>query len=147
MMNGHPDLPVCESDFGSPPNRTIYSCLMSLTNRALLAVQAELQRRGQLETVGGRAGLTEISCLQHDAANVAYALDEVLEASRRRDAIKIGKELVSSAITPEKAQEQLAQLSQRRDCEKSWDDALSESVVTANELHGLNFKQRKKLLG
>ena len=82
MMNGSGNLPLTEDDFSSPPNRTIYRCLTSLTNRALLAVQAELQRRGQLEAVGGPARLTEIFCLQHDAANLEYALSEVLEASR-----------------------------------------------------------------
>jgi hypothetical protein len=34
-----------------------------------------------------------------------------------------------------------------REAEKSWDDALSESVVTANELHHLHLTQRRKLLG
>ena len=71
MMNGSGNLPpLTEDDFSSPPNRTIYRCLTSLTNRALLAVQDELKRRGELEEVGGPTRLTVISDLPHDPANV-----------------------------------------------------------------------------
>jgi len=39
------------------------------------------------------------------------------------------------------------QLQKLHEPEKSWPDALKESVVTANELHGLKLTPRKKLLG
>ena len=148
MMNGSGNLPpLTEDDFSSPPNRTIYRCLTSLTNRALLAVQDELQRRGELVAVGGPARLTEIFCLQHDAANLEYALSEVLEASRQRRTAAIGEQLHKGAITADQAQAQLAKVHQRRQAEQSWDDALDESVVTSIALHDLELTPRQKLLG
>jgi AAA domain/DnaB-like helicase N terminal domain len=146
MMNGQGNLPVLERDFSSPPNRTIFQHIRQSEAGGLLAVQDQLQRRRKLAEVGGAAGLTEIYCLPTDKANVEYALGEVLNASRQRDAVKIGQQLVSGAITPEKAQEQLAQLN-RRDRGKSWSTALSESTVTSSELRGLQLTPRKKLLG
>lgn len=82
MMNGSEDLPIHEDDFASPPNRVIYQCITSLPNRGLFTVCDELERHAQLAAVGGRARLTEISCLPHDAANLEYALAQVLDASR-----------------------------------------------------------------
>src|SRR5262249_31619458 len=101
MMNGRNDLPVTAADFSSPPNRTIFAAIQRLDeSRVLLAVQDELQRRGQLEAIGGPPRLTNIYALQHDAADVEYALGEVLDASRQRQAITIGQQLVNGAITP-----------------------------------------------
>jgi putative DNA primase/helicase len=147
LMNGTPALPICADDFSSPPNRTIFRCITSLRNRGLLAVCDELERRGQLEQVGGRARLTVISDLPHDASNVGYALGEVQDASRQREGIKIGQQLISGKITLEKAQEQLAKLNDQRDGKKSWSTALSEAAVTSSGLRSLKLTPRKKLLG
>jgi putative DNA primase/helicase len=147
MMNGHADLPVSEDDLTSPTNRVILAAIRRLDkNRGLLAVCNELQRRGQLAAVGGRPRLTDISDMPHDPANVEYALSEVLEASRQRQAGKIGEQLHKGAITPDEAQTQLAKLHRRSEVEQSWDDALNESVVTSHELRDLKLTPRRKLL-
>jgi replicative DNA helicase len=114
MMNGHADLPVSEHDFASPTNGVILAAIQRLDkNRGLLAVCDELQRRGQLAAVGGRPRLTDISCLPHDPANLEYALSEILEASRQRQAAKIGELLHKGAITVDAARKALAKLHQR----------------------------------
>jgi putative DNA primase/helicase len=146
LMNGGEPLPVRQEDFSSP-NRLIFNAIEGLTNRGLLAVCDELDRRKQLVAAGGRARLTEISCLAHDPANVEHALGEVLEASRRREAIAIGKQLVSGEITPDEAQKQLTQPAWRRAGEKSWNVALAESSVSSTQLQSLELVPRKKLLG
>jgi hypothetical protein len=147
-MNGRDDLRVGEEDFASPPNRLIFAAIQRLgNNRGLLAVQDELERRGQLQAVGDRARLTDISCYPNDPDSVEYALGQVLEASRQRCAIQIGAQLAKSAITSDEAEAQLTKLNRGRDREKSWIDALQESVITASVLHDLKLTPRKKLLG
>jgi hypothetical protein len=76
----------------------------------LFAVQDELQRRGQLEAVGGKARLTDIVTLQHDEQNLNYALDQVLEHSRARQAAAICEQMHKRELTPEQAQEKLTTL-------------------------------------
>ena len=110
MMNGSDNLPLTEDDFASPPNRTIYRFLTSVKKRGLLAVQSELERHGQLVAVGGKARLTDISCLPHDPVSVEYALGEVQDASRQRQMAKIGEQMRKGELTPEQAQEKLAAL-------------------------------------
>ncbi len=112
MMNGHADLPVSEDDFASPTNRIICRCITDSLGRGLLAVCDELQRRGQLAAVGGRARLTDISCLPHDPANLEYALSEVRAASQQRQAAKIGEQLHKGAIAVDAARKALAELAQ-----------------------------------
>jgi hypothetical protein len=108
LMNGKDALPVTADDFFSPPNRTIFNCISSLTNRCLLAVQDALERNGKLEEIGGRSRITEIATMTHDEEVLKYSLGEVQEHSRERQAAKIGEQLHKGEITPEQAQEKLA---------------------------------------
>jgi RecA-family ATPase len=147
LMDGMDALPVSVDDFSSPPNRTIYNCIRGLTNRSLLAVTDALRRNGELDKVGGAHRITEIALLPHDDENLKYALGEVLDASRQRQASKIGAQLHRADITIEQAQEYLAKLNQRREPEKSWTDALNEAIVTSNELRDLQLAPRRRLLG
>src|SRR5262245_66630056 len=68
MMNGKNDLPLSESDFVSPPNRTIFQSIKRSKAEGLLAVQDNLTRRRKLAEVGGPARLTDIACLPTDDA-------------------------------------------------------------------------------
>jgi putative DNA primase/helicase len=102
MMNGR-DLPIQERDFSSPPNRLIFNTLCSLKIRSSRALHDTLQRRGRLKEVGGITRLTEILLLPTDKANVEFALDQVLEASRERRSQEIGKKLQKGEITADQA--------------------------------------------
>ena len=149
LMNGHANLPLVEDDFGSSPNRLIVAAIHRLddTNRSVLAVIDELERRDELKAAGGRGRLNEIYVLPHDADSVAYALGEVLEAARQRRAIQIGGKLHRGAITASEAQAALAGLDSLGKREKSWSTAFDESVVTSRELRDLQLTPRQKLLG
>ena len=113
-MNGTDALPVTAEDFSSPPNRIIFNRISGLVNRNLLAVTDALRLSGELERVGGAGRITEIATMTHDEPILKYALDEVLEHSRARQAAKIGQQMHSGEITPEQAQEQLAALIKTR---------------------------------
>jgi replicative DNA helicase len=114
MMNGQDDLPIREDDFSSKPNRLILNAIQRLTSRGLFAVQDELERCGQLDEAGGKARLTYICDLRHDRDNVAYALEQVHDASRQRRAIEIGAQLHKGEITPDEAQQQLEKTGRAR---------------------------------
>ena len=113
LMNGSPSLPVSADDFSSPTTRLIFNRLIRTKSRGLLAVTNALRKHGELERVGGAGRVTEIATLPHDDDSVAYALGEVLSASRARHAAKIGEQLHRGDITPEQAQEWLAKLKQQ----------------------------------
>jgi hypothetical protein len=110
LMNGEDSLPVCADDFSSPPNRMIFNCVSGLSDRCFIAVTDALRCNGQLERVGGAGRITEIATLPHDQDNLKYALDQMLEHSRTRQAAKIGEQMHKGEITPEQAQEKLATL-------------------------------------
>jgi hypothetical protein len=103
LMNGSQTLPICADDFQSPPNRILFTRIIGLENRGLLAVTDALRQNGELAKVGGAGHITEITCLPHDAENLRYALDEVLSASRQRRAAEIGGKLQRGAIGPDEA--------------------------------------------
>jgi len=150
LMNGSPSLPVVADDFSSPPNRVIFNRILKLKNRGLLAVTDALRHNRELERVGGAARITEISYLPHDDQNLKYALDEVLAASRERQATQIGKDLASGkivALTARRKLEEILSRQQERQPEVSWRDALKASVVTSSELRKLKLTPRRKLLG
>jgi hypothetical protein len=110
LMNGADTLPVAADDFSSPPNRMIFNRVSNLSNRGLLAVTDALRCKKELEKVGGAHRITEIFLMPHDAQNLEFALANVLEHSRARQAAKIGEQMHKRELTPEQAQEQLATL-------------------------------------
>jgi len=114
FMNGSPCLPVSGEDFSSPPNRLIFNRIQSLSSRGLLAVTDALRRNGELEKVGGVGRVTEIATLPHDDASVDYALGEMLDASRQRQAAKIVEQLHSGDTTLAEAMPKLSKLNERR---------------------------------
>jgi hypothetical protein len=146
-MNGADALQVCADDFASPPNRIIFNRISGPSNRGLLAVTAELRRTGELEKVGGTHRITEISLMAHDAPNLSYALENMLEHSCTRQLAKLGERLVKGDCGLVEALKHLESLNRHRAQEKSWDTALAESVVSTSELHDLKLTPRQKLLG
>jgi hypothetical protein len=118
LMNDSANLPVCSDDFSGDakaPNRIIFDRLQGMSNRGLLAVCAELRRTNELEKVGGEHRVTEIFLMNPDAQNVEYALANVLEYSRARQAAKIGERLHKGEIDFPGALEQLNTLNRDHD--------------------------------
>jgi hypothetical protein len=113
----------------------------------LVTVSNRLDEKRVLAECGGRAGITDIATATTSQEIAESALDYIIEAHRERMAAKIGERLHKGAIGLVQAIEELSKLNQRRESEKSWDDALNTAVVTSNELHSLELIRRKKLLG
>ena len=109
-MNGADVLPVCADDFTSAPNRMIFNCISGLSDRGLIAVTAALRANSELEKVGGAHRITDIATMPHDAQNLKYALDQVLEHSQARQAAKIGERMHKREIDPGEALKQLESL-------------------------------------
>jgi AAA domain/DnaB-like helicase N terminal domain len=112
LLNGTTELPVTAEDFSSPPNRTIFSAIEKSprSKRNLLGVQDALRASGKLKSIGGEAGLTQIFCETVSPEILEYALDCVLEDSRKRRRAEIGKALHRGDIEIPEAVEQLNQL-------------------------------------
>jgi hypothetical protein len=110
LMDGVDALPVCADDFASPPNRMIFNRISGMSNRGLLAVTAELRRTKELEKVGGAHRVTGIWELAHDEQTLEYALSNMLEHSRVRQAAKIGEQLNRGNITADEAAARLNSL-------------------------------------
>jgi hypothetical protein len=146
LMNGLDDLSVDADDLSSV-SRIIHNRIRRLKkHRNFVAVADALERHGELAKVGGRGRIAEISNLPHDPDSTAYALDVIRDASRERQAAKIGQQLGKGEIGFVEALERLEKLNQYRAEEKSWDTALVKSVVTSRELGELALTPRKKLL-
>jgi hypothetical protein len=120
VINGkNGGLDLSADDFSSQLNQTIFKAAKSLprSRRNLLSVQDVLRKRGQLESVGGRAGLTQIACETISPEIVKYSREEILKHSRQRRAAQIGGRLSKGDITPEQAQVQLMELRPPDDAE------------------------------
>jgi replicative DNA helicase len=124
----------------------IFNRISGVSSRGLLAVTDALRSNGELERVGGVGRITEIATLPHDEENLKYALDQVLEHSRARQAAKIGQQMHKGEIGLVEALKQLEKLNQCRQQEKSWPNALDESIVTSSDLRDLELTVRRKLL-
>jgi hypothetical protein len=109
-INGAGDQPVTVDDFLLEAHQIILARVRSLKRRGCLAIEQALDRHGELKKVGGKAKITEICALPHDSLSIAYALDEVLEASRQRQAVKIAKQLTAGEITLGEARKELNSL-------------------------------------
>lgn len=96
------------NDF-TEPWRTFFIKVRPLNNRSLLAVQDALTRR-ELASVGGVPGLTTVFCLPHDDGDVAYALGEVLAASRDRRGREIVAQFSKGAITLEQVHDKVGEI-------------------------------------
>jgi hypothetical protein len=110
LMNGAEALPVGADDFYLPPNRATFNRLITLKDRNLLAVTAELRKHGELEKAGGEYRITEIATLTRDADSLKYALEQVLEHSRARRFRQIGQQMHNGDISPEQARKRLDEI-------------------------------------
>ncbi len=153
MLSGAGDeLPVTP-DILSPPHRKICSAIVSLpgSQRNLLAVQDALIARGELEEVGGAAGLTAIACETTSPEIAQYALGEVLDYSRKRRAAEIGERLQKGDISPDDAQEQLLKLNAPRRGLPPIEDAaelISKPIVRPDDvIEGVAHRGAKILVG
>jgi replicative DNA helicase len=88
-------------DFYSLSHRLIYSACISLFERDepidIVTVSSELEKRGELEKVGGVAYLTEIFSLLPTSAHILHYAKIVKEKSLLREIIRISQDLIYRA--------------------------------------------------
>ncbi|MBT9260013.1 MAG: replicative DNA helicase [Clostridiales bacterium] len=91
-----------EKSFYRDAHRLIFSAIVALTERGeavdIVTVGDELQRRQQLEAVGGRAYLAELAQLVPTTANVEYYARIVLEKALLRSLIQVASEITQRAF-------------------------------------------------
>jgi hypothetical protein len=153
-MNGA-EMPssLTSDSFVSPIHRTIFEAIVSqpVPKRNLLAVQEVLRASGELERVGGAAGLTSIHCETITPPILEYSIACVLDASRQRRAATIGQALHKGDITLLEALEQLSQLSDPQLDLPSIEDAVEliarEIVLPCDVIEGLLHRGAKMVLG
>jgi hypothetical protein len=114
----------------------------------LMIVTERLRQQGNLDATGGALVITKLGVDGNGDADVArFYLNELRDLWAKRRARQIADRLKGGEIDPEQARIELdAIISDSGKREKSWIDALKESVITASELHDLKLTRRRKLL-
>ena len=89
-------------DFYVPAHRSVFSAIRDLFNgnQAIdaITVAEELRRVGELERVGGVAGITRLLDIVPSAANVEFYAGIVEEHSQRRELMKAGSTITDLAL-------------------------------------------------
>ena len=157
---------ISQDHFYAPAHQTIYSVLVDLWNAGqaidLITVTQTLRDRHLLESVGGAAFVTSLFTFVPTAANVQYYIDIVREKRVLREVEAAARECLQRVYQQPSDVAEISSFAATRfaaieqnskngsvdlGAEKKWGDALSESVVTALELHDLELAPREKLLG
>jgi hypothetical protein len=135
--------------FFSPPNQTIFNATVTLYDENapinLVTVSNRLEELGVIESVGGRANITQIQmtelCPSVDTA--AYYLEQLRELKVRRDAIAIGHKLISGDLAPETALSLLegAVIGSGRNGESDF------TIKTGREVFSMTLDEHDCLLG
>jgi len=105
---------LSRDDFIAPTQKIIFDAIADVhgagTPVNILSVTDRLRAKGQLEQVGGAAQLTSISLEPYTPGIVQYALTELRDASKERQAAKIGEQLQNREIQARQAIERLEKL-------------------------------------
>jgi len=117
------------TDFYRPSHETIHDAIIDLYGRGepvdMVTVAAELQRRGELQRVGGAAYLHTLAQAVPIAANASYYAEIVREKSILRRLVEAGTRIVQSGYAGEghidnivdNAQAEVYQITDRRSTE------------------------------
>lgn len=133
-----------EHDFYVSKHKLIYSTMVTLHNNSMmidyLTIKETLEKKNQLENVGGLSYLIELSQKVPTSANAEYYARVVLEKSNLRKIIKVSTDLIKnvydgeeeSRILLDKAEQELINISESRyqDGFKHIKDVASENYET-----------------
>ncbi len=136
--------------FYTERHNTIYECVLSLFERGnpvdLITLGDELERREQLEAVGGSYYLSELTASVDTAANVEYHARIVAEKSLLRGLIENLTSVVGQAYDPsadafellDHAESEIFRISdsQLRKSASSMHDVLKETLARLESIHG-----------
>jgi hypothetical protein len=115
-----------------------------------LTVSDRLREKAELDSCGGVPRLVEISNETTSAEIAEYALSCMLDAYRKREAVRICKLGASEKITPaevlDKLNKNFSQLPVR-ETKTNWLATIDRATVTSSELGSLTLNKRRPLLG
>lgn len=107
-----------EDDFYREDNKTIYSAILNLYNKAqavdIITVKSELQAMNQLEAVGGLEYLAGLPDKVPTTANVEQYIKIVEEKSALRALIKTANELITLGYDPTQEVEDILESSEKK---------------------------------
>ena len=107
-----------EEDFYRAAHRKIYGAILALFDRNdaidLITLSEELSRRGDLEAVGGRASVSQLTSSVPTSANVEYYAKIVQALSVRRELARIASELVASSFESSVATDYIVEEAERQ---------------------------------
>lgn len=102
--------------FYNPAHKKIFDTMLTLYNKEeaidLITVAADLERRGELENIGGRSYLADLSTAVATAANVLHYCGIVLEKSNLRELIAASTDIVQKCYNQEEEVEGLLDLAE-----------------------------------
>ncbi|OGC93268.1 MAG: replicative DNA helicase [candidate division Zixibacteria bacterium RBG_16_48_11] len=94
----------------------IFDAILSIYNREeaidLITVAAELERRNELENIGGRSYLADLSTSVATAANVEYYCKIVLEKVNLRDLISASTDIIQKCYNEDEEVERLLDIAE-----------------------------------
>ncbi|WP_084591144.1 replicative DNA helicase [Desulfonatronovibrio magnus] len=95
---------LTEEDFYSPAHQIIFRCFLDLYRRSipvdLVTIHEELEKRGQLDAVGGAVYIASLGESVASASNAIYYAGIVKEKSIRRHLIRAATEIISESYEP-----------------------------------------------
>lgn len=98
---------LTSADFYQPAHETIYDVIIDLSGRGEpadpITVAGELQRRGELQRIGGAPYLQTLTSVVLTAANAAYYARQVRERSIMRRLVSAGTRIVQLGYSEEAA--------------------------------------------
>jgi len=107
-----------EEDFYRAAHRKIYGAILALFDRNdaidLITLSEELSRRGDLEAVGGRASVSQLTSSVPTSANVEYYAKIVQALSVRRELARIASEIVASSFESSVATDYIVEEAERQ---------------------------------
>lgn len=115
-------------DFYRPSHETIHDAIVALHAKRkpvdMVTVAAELQRRGELNRVGGAAYLHTCSAMVPAPASVAYYAEIVHDKAILRRLVDVGHGIQARAEADDAEVDTVV-----ADCRKSFDDALASNIT------------------
>jgi AAA domain/DnaB-like helicase N terminal domain len=153
LLNGSvSDFPDAELFF-HPSHRAILRALAALRLRGvpadIITLTQELRENGELENAGGAFVVTQLET-EYAAKSpeiVAFELSRLHELRAKREARRIGEQLVRGDIDSNGAQQELAKLLSLHKTKTNWLETIDAGTVGSAELAHMTLPKREPLLG
>jgi replicative DNA helicase len=122
LMDAGAAAQACEElqpeNFYAPQHRSIFAAMQALVMRGepvdTVTLAAELERAGQLDSLGGVTFISQLALATPTASNFKYYMDIVVEKSVQRQLLRAGGDISTDALRGEKPLSQLLDEAEKR---------------------------------